>query len=88
MAEEEWIEKLKEEGFSDIQVMRFPANTDFGEHAHDKQTVHVMLEGEMTLTEGAKIETRRADEHFEIPAGTTHSVICGPAGCAFIVGVR
>ena len=88
MTEEEWKRELEKEGFTNIAVSSNGPGTEFPSHTHDKRTAHVILEGEMTLSEGERTEVRRQGERFEIPAGTTHSVKCGPEGCTFIVGFK
>lgn len=94
----QWMEKLKREGFKDLAVCSNGPDTDFGEHTHEERTVHVVLNGELTLTPGREsvgqggehegVTILREGDRFEIPAGTTHKAKCGPLGCTFIVGVE
>lgn len=88
MNEQEWIEKLKKEGFKDINVCPNGPNTDFGEHTHHKHTVHVILKGELIILDKGKVTTMKQWDRFEFPAGTKHSTKTGSTGCTFIVGVK
>ena len=82
------IKKLENEGYRDIHVRPFAPDTEFPKHTHDMTTVHIILEGELTLIENGENKILKKGERFEIPAGTTHSAKCGPKGCTFIVGVK
>lgn len=87
-SEKDWIEKLKAEGFYDIAVCPNKPNTDFGEHDHDRITVHVILNGELIMKDKNGEVIKRKGERFEIPAGTIHSAKSGPEGCTFITGFK
>lgn len=84
----EWLEKLEKEGFKNIMSCANPPHTEFHEHTHEQHTVHVVLEGDLTLREKTGEKTIQEGERFEIPAGTTHNAACGPQGCTFLVGVK
>jgi quercetin dioxygenase-like cupin family protein len=88
MTEQEVIEQLQDEGFTDIGIFEGGPNQEIEEHTHDKTTVHVMLEGQFTMNEQGKIQVLSAGDRFEVPAGTTHTAKCGPEGCKFVVGVK
>lgn len=57
MNEQQWAEKLPHEGFTNLAVCPNGPNTEFGEHTHEQQTVHVILEGEFTLFEQGDVKT-------------------------------
>ena len=88
MDENQWIEKLKNEGYTKIEKKTFPPNKDFGIHTHDEHTIQVILKGELIIDEnGAKREMKEG-ERVEFSPGTSHSTKCGADGCEFIVGFR
>jgi quercetin dioxygenase-like cupin family protein len=88
MTKEEWIAKLEDEGYSVLGLPTFPPNAVLPEHTHDETTVHIILAGELTLTDKEGTKTWHTDDRFEIPAGTTHRGNAGPEGCVFIAGVK
>lgn len=81
-----WIDQLTKEGFQEIQSHTKPAHTAWPEHTHDKETVHVIIEGELVTNDSSGENVYHAGDRFDVPAGGTHSAKCGPAGCTFIVG--
>lgn len=90
MTQQEWMEKLKGEGVKDLGVVVKPANTT-DTHTHDQATVHVMLEGQVTITDtngDGQIHVYKAGDYLEIPAETTHTVVFGPQGLTMIVGIK
>lgn len=88
MTDEQWITKLQQEGYADVAVHEFQPNQEFGDHIHEQQTVHIILKGGMTLRDKIGKTVLKEGDRFEIPAGTTHSALCGPDGCTFIAGVK
>jgi quercetin dioxygenase-like cupin family protein len=88
MTGEDWRAQLAKEGFTDIAVHTFPPNTRFGVHTHEEDSVHVMLEGELTLVETGDPMVFRKGDRINIPAGTTHDAYAGPDGFTFLVGVK
>lgn len=85
MNEQEWMEKLKQEGFTDIETRPIPTG-DFPEHTHDQHTVHVILDGELTIVASEDTRVFRAGDRVEFPAGTTHKSK-GTSG-RMIIGVK
>lgn len=88
MNEQERIQKLEQEGWQHVSVFRSEPNTVFGMHTHNEHTVHVILEGELVITDLNNMKTIPAGGRVEFSVGTTHSAMAGPEGCVFIVGVR
>lgn len=82
--EQEWIKKLEQEGFREIRICPIPR--DAGEHTHDQHTVHVILEGELTIEDQEGTKTFRPGDRVEFPAGTTHKA--SGTGGSMIVGVK
>ena len=88
MTQQEWIEKLIQEGYVGVSVCSNEPNTEFPEHTHEETTVHVILDGELTLHDPDGAHVLHVGERFEIPAGKKHSALCGPQGCTFVVGTK
>ena len=88
MIQHHWMDKLTDEGYKNLTVCEVAPNTDFGQHTHDQVTVHVILKGELTMTDIHESITLYEGDQFEIPAGTTHSAMCGPDGLKMIVGTK
>jgi quercetin dioxygenase-like cupin family protein len=83
------IQKLIEQGYQDVRV--HPLNTlgiESEPHTHEESTVHVILEGELTMTELGSVKTIKKGDMLLIPAGTTHTIKTPPEGCKFVVGVK
>ncbi len=88
MNESQWIKQLEEEGYQGVQVFSKDAGTEWPSHTHEKTTVHVILSGELSEGDENGSRVHRADDRFEIFAGSAHWAKCGDAGCTFIVGWR
>lgn len=88
MTREEWMEKLKAEGFTDLQVVTIPADKNPGEHTHDQETVHVILQGQVTIVNAGVTKIYQAGDRLDVPAHTTHSALFGSQGCTMIVGIK
>lgn len=85
--EKEWTEKLQKEGFSGIRVCPLPPDIDTGEHTHDQQTIHVILSGELIISDKTGTKIYKAGDKVEFPAGTTHKAKSSSGG-EMIVGVK
>jgi quercetin dioxygenase-like cupin family protein len=89
MSDREIIKSLEEIGFREVHIVDFPKpNQVIEQHTHDSLTIHVMLEGEISLIDNKGTVLLKKGDRYEIPAGTTHTAICGPNGCKFIVGFK
>ena len=88
MDKQELIKKLEQDGFTDVRVCPIPPNQDLPEHTHDEHTVHIILDGELTITdkEGARIF--RSGDRVEFPAGTTHKARGATDNGTMIIGVK
>lgn len=80
--------QLQSEGFGHTFVWRDRTHAFYPDHAHQTETAHVILEGEMTLTMGGDAHTYRSGERCDVPAGSVHSVRMGPAGCRYLIGEK
>ena len=80
--------QLHSEGFLHTYVWQDGPNAHYPEHTHAAETAHIILEGEMTLTQGSSTQTFSAGERCDVPAGTVHSARMGPRGCRYLIGEK
>jgi mannose-6-phosphate isomerase-like protein (cupin superfamily) len=80
--------RLQNEGFSRTYVWQDGPNTFYPDHTHSTETAHIILDGEMTLTQGGSTQTYGAGERCDVPAGTVHSARMGPRGCRYLIGEK
>jgi mannose-6-phosphate isomerase-like protein (cupin superfamily) len=88
MDEKEMAKQLEREGFGHTYVWQDGPNAFYPEHAHDTETAHIILSGEMTLTMNDQAETYRLGERCDVPAKAVHSAKMGPNGCRYLIGER
>ena len=81
-------QKLLDEGFSACYVWRDQPHAHYPDHTHPTETAHIILDGEMTLTQGGESRTYRAGNRVDVPAGAVHSARMGPHGCRYLIGER
>ncbi|MDO8510018.1 MAG: hypothetical protein Q7S15_00100 [bacterium] len=62
----DWIKKLEKEGFSDLRVCPIPPNEDLPEHTHDEHTVHVILNGDLIITDRNGTKTYHSGAQGEL----------------------
>jgi quercetin dioxygenase-like cupin family protein len=63
---------LKEEGFN-IYVYSYPDGMIFPMHAHDHETIHVVLSGSMKITMDDTDHILTPGQRFRVPPGAQHS---------------
>jgi mannose-6-phosphate isomerase-like protein (cupin superfamily) len=80
--------QLHNEGFPHTYVWQDGPNAFYPDHTHAVETAHIILHGEMNLTQGGATQIYRAGERCDVPAGTVHSARMGPRGCRYLVGER
>lgn len=88
MNEQEWTEQLQKEGFTDIRVCPLPPNQDSPQHTHDQHTVHVIMNGQLSITDGNSTKIYEPGSRIEFPAGTTHTAKGSTDDGSMIVGVK
>ncbi len=88
MTEQEAITKLEQLGYTDVHIVRFEAGHQLGQHTHDLMTGHIILTGEMFVTDEDGTDVIEKGDLFEVPAGTTHSVSVGTEPCAMAMGTK
>jgi mannose-6-phosphate isomerase-like protein (cupin superfamily) len=79
---------LHQEGFLRTYVWQDGPNAFYPDHTHAEETAHIILAGEMTLTQGGETRTYGAGERCDVPAGAVHSAKMGPRGCRYLIGER
>jgi mannose-6-phosphate isomerase-like protein (cupin superfamily) len=88
-ADQESLERqLHEDGFPHSYVWQDGPNAFYPDHTHAVETAHIILDGEMTLTQGGKTRRYGAGERCDVPAGAVHSAKMGPRGCRYLIGEK
>jgi mannose-6-phosphate isomerase-like protein (cupin superfamily) len=80
--------KLHEEGFLHTYVWQDGPNAFYPDHTHAVETAHIILDGEMTLTQGGETRTFCVGERCDVSAGAVHSAKMGPRGCKYLIGEK
>jgi quercetin dioxygenase-like cupin family protein len=85
MTEQEYIEKLKEEGYNKVYVWDAVPNEEDLEHSHPYNTKLVVLAGDIAITVNNQTLKLKVPDTIQIPKDILHSAIAGPEGCKYIV---
>jgi len=89
MQDERSLERqLQSEGFATTYVWQDGPNAEYPDHAHETDTAHIILAGEIALTMNGRSQTYRAGERCDVPAGAVHSAKVGPQGCRYLIGEK
>jgi mannose-6-phosphate isomerase-like protein (cupin superfamily) len=80
--------QLHGEGFHHTYIWQDGPNAFYSDHTHAVETAHIILDGEMTLTQGAEARTFGVGERCDVPAGALHSAKMGPNGCKYLIGEK
>jgi mannose-6-phosphate isomerase-like protein (cupin superfamily) len=80
--------QLRAEGFLHTYVWQDGPHAFYPDHTHAAETAHIILDGEMTLTQGGESRTYRVGERCDVPAGAVHSAKIGAAGCKYLIGEK
>ena len=80
--------QLHAEGFLYTYVWQDGANAFYPDHTHAVETAHIIVDGEMTLTQGGEARTYGVGERCDVPADAAHSAKMGPLGCRYLIGER
>ena len=83
-----WERRLHEEGFAHTYAWQDGPNAFYPDHTHPVETAHIILDGEMTLTQGGEARTYGVGERCDVPAGATHSAKMGSQGCRYLIGEK
>ena len=80
--------QLHHEGFLHTYVCQDGPHAFYPDHTHAVETAHIILDGEMTLTQGGKSRTCGVGERFDVPANVAHSAKMGSLGCRYLIGEK
>jgi mannose-6-phosphate isomerase-like protein (cupin superfamily) len=80
--------QLHGEGFLHTYVWQDGPKAFYPDHTHPVETAHIILDGEMTLTQGGEARTYGIGERCDVPAGAAHSAKMGPRGCKYLIGEK
>lgn len=81
-------QQLHAEGFLRTFVWQDGPRAFYPDHTHTGETAHIILDGEMTLTQGGETHTYHAGDRVDVPAGAVHAARMGPQGCRYLIGQR
>jgi quercetin dioxygenase-like cupin family protein len=79
---------LQGEGFLHTYVWQDEPNAFYPDHTHATETAHIILDGEMALTQGGETRTYCVGERCDVPAGAVHSARMGLRGCRYLIGEK
>jgi hypothetical protein len=80
--------QLIEEGFLRTYIWQDGPNAFYSDHTHPVETAHIILDGEMTLTQGGETRTYGIGERCDVTVGAAHSAKMGPHGCKYLIGEK
>ena len=80
--------QLHDEGFLHTYVWQDGPNAFYTDHTHASETSHIILDGEMTLTQGGVTRTFGPGERCDVSAGAVHSARMGAGGCRYLIGEK
>jgi uncharacterized cupin superfamily protein len=80
--------QLYAEGFRRTFVWQDGPHAHYPDHRHAGDTAHIILDGEMTLTQDGVTRTYRAGDRVDVSAGAVHSARMGPHGCRYLIGEK
>jgi quercetin dioxygenase-like cupin family protein len=80
--------QLHAEGFLHTYVWQDAPGAHYTDHTHPTETAHIILEGEMSLTQGGVTRTYGTGERVDVLAGAVHSARMGARGCRYLIGEK
>lgn len=80
--------QLHGEGFLRTYVWQDGPDAFYPDHTHGGETAHIILDGEMTLTQDGSTLTYSAGQRCDVPAGAVHSARMGARGCRYLIGEK
>ena len=88
MDKEQIKEKLKKEGYTEINVYDDSANEIFPDHTHEGEQKLVVVRGSMEVKMEGKEYSLTPGDELVFPAKVVHSAKMGPEGCEYIDGEK
>ncbi len=86
MQEGEQRKQLRSEGFTHLYTLQDRPGAFYPDHTHPTLSAHIILDGEMTLSQNGETRTFRPGDRVDVPAGTVHSARMGSFGCRYLIG--
>lgn len=86
--ENEWIEELQNDGYTNLlfcDAVPFEVDED---HSHDRDHKMIIFSGDIRLSIGYEQFHLGAHDYFEIPLATNHSITVGSEGCRYLIAER
>jgi hypothetical protein len=80
--------QLRNEGFLNTYVWQDGPYAFYSDHTHVAETTHIILDGEMTLSQDGHSHTYVVGERCDVPGGAVHSAKMGPRGCRYLIGEK
>ena len=79
-------QKLKDDGFVEIETKAYEPRPANGDHGHHFCARGLVLDGVFTVAIEGKPRSYRSGEIFEVPEGVIHNEAVGPEGARVMVG--
>jgi len=86
MDRQEFETRLKDDGYTEIEVKSLQPRPLNDEHGHSFAVRGLVLSGTFTIRRSDVAKTYRAGEVFSVAAGQDHSEEIGPDGAEVVVG--
>ncbi len=83
---ERFIRTLESEGFTYVYEVQDKPGFVYPPHSHDDKVSVYITDGSLTFDFNGEIKEVVANERFDVPPNTEHSVTAGPDGAIYIVG--
>ena len=80
--------QLHSEGFLHTYVWQDGPNAFYPDHTHATETAHIILDGEMTLTQGGSTQTFCCRRTLRRPRRRGAFRAHGPRGCRYLIGEK
>ncbi len=80
--------RLRADGYDEIETKQLAAKTDNATHAHPFDVCALVLDGEITLTVDGAARAYRNGDVFTMAAGCRHAEQIGGEGVRYLVGRR
>lgn len=81
-------EQLEKEGYQNIQTVKMGPNDPSVAHLHETASVHIVLVGDLVVTDATGTKIHHRGEKVEFPAGSRHTAKGGPRGIVMLVGQK
>ncbi len=88
MTEQEAITKLTQEGFKNVKVVHMEPNANMGQHTHAENTVHIIIKGELFITDEDGTKEYEKGDRVEFMADTVHTAAVSNEPFIMVVGTR